>query len=152
MFHLYLFLFLFNCIKQACRITCTFASGLIDISHFALKDTNAQGTLIYNVMIVKASLSTQEVVGLKFNLTGERSSEPDKACCSSGSPLSSVPREGEPARRMTRSSHVSAVELYHESWYLCLDRAQAFTMRPMLTKISVSQRKRSIGWSHVYST
>lgn len=96
-------------------MTCTFASGLIDISHFALKDTNAQGTLIYNVMIVKASLSTQEVVGLKFNLTGERSSEPDKACCSSGSPLSSVPREGEPARRMTRSSHVSAVELYHES-------------------------------------
>lgn len=142
----------FYLIKQACKITCTFASSLIDISHLALKDTDAHGILIYNVMIVKASLSTQEVVGLKFNLTGERSSEPDKACCSSGSPLSSVPREGEPARRMTRSSHVSAVELYHESWYLCLDRARAFTMRPMLTKISVSQRQRSIGWSHVYST
>lgn len=105
----------FQCIKHAYHLTCTCATSLIDISHLALEDTNAQGTLIYNVMIVKASLSTQEVVGLKFNLTGERSSVPDKACCSSGSPLSSVPREGEPARRMTRSSHVTAVELYHES-------------------------------------
>lgn len=83
---------------------------MIDISHLPLENTDVQGTLIYNVMIVKAALSTQEV-GLKFNLMGERSSEPDKACCSS----SSVPREGEPARRMTRSSHVTAVELYHES-------------------------------------
>lgn len=134
------------------KLTCALASSLMDISHLPLKDTDAQGTLIYNVMIVKASLSTQGVVGLKFSLTGERSSEPDKACCSSGSSLCSVPREGEPARRMTRSSHVTAVELYHESWYLCLDRVQAFTMRPMLTKISVSQERRSIGWSHVYST
>jgi len=110
-----LFFIYLSVLNKTCKITCTFASRLIDISHLALKDTDAQGTLIYNVMIVKASLSTQEVVGLKFNLTGERSSEPDKACCSSGSPLSSVPREGEPARRMTRSSHVSAVELYHES-------------------------------------
>lgn len=58
----------------------------LHISHLALEDTDVHGTFIYNVMIVKASLSAQEVVGLKFNLTGERSSEPDKACCSSGSP------------------------------------------------------------------
>lgn len=88
---------------------------MIDISHFALINPSAQATLIYNVMIVKASLSTFQVVGLKFKQTEKRSSEPDKAHSSNGSPLRSVPREGESAQRMTRSSHITAVELYHES-------------------------------------
>lgn len=86
----------------------------LHISHLALEDTNVHGTLIYNVMIVKASLSAQEVVGLKFNLTGKDPRSPIKPVAPAAL-LSSVPREGEPARRMTRSSHVTAVELYHES-------------------------------------